>query len=105
MLYVKKRKMIKHVVCFKLIDNSYEKKIKAKEVLLSMIGNVYMALDIKVGIDFLESARSFDVILEVILASKEKLDEYQNDPYHCNVVKKYMHSVVEKSISIDMEIE
>lgn len=34
--------MIKHVVCFKLADNSYEKKAEAKKILLSMDGNVLL---------------------------------------------------------------
>ena len=32
--------MIKHVVCFKLKDNSYDKKCEARDVLLSMKGKV-----------------------------------------------------------------
>lgn len=96
--------MIKHVVCFKLKDNSLASKEKAKEVLLSMKGNVPLLKDIQVGIDFLGSQRSYDVILEVILESKEALEEYQNDPYHCSVVKKHMHEVREASVAIDYEL-
>ena len=57
--------MIKHIVCFKLKDNSAENCEKAKEVLLSMKGNVPMIKDIEVGIDFLHSERSYDIILQV----------------------------------------
>ena len=95
--------MIKHIVCFKLKDNSPEQCEKAKEVLLSMKGNVPMIKDIEVGIDFLHSARSYDVILQVILEEGE-LDNYQNDPYHCDVVKKHMHAVRESSIAVDYRI-
>ena len=55
--------MIKHVVCFKLADNSDEKKAEAKKILLSMDGNVPSLRGIEVGTDFLGSARSYDVIL------------------------------------------
>lgn len=96
--------MIKHVVCFKLKNNSLAEKEKAKEVLLSMKGNVPLLKDIQVGIDFLGSPRSYDVILEVILENKEALEEYQNDPYHCSVVKKHMHEVREASVAIDYEL-
>ncbi|MBO5926778.1 MAG: Dabb family protein, partial [Clostridia bacterium] len=34
-----------------------------------------------------------------------KLEEYQKDPYHVNVVKKYMHEHVETSIAVDYEID
>ena len=45
--------MIKHVVCFKLKDG--ESPEKAKEVLLSMQGNVPMLKGIEVGVDELKS--------------------------------------------------
>ena len=56
-----------------------------------------------VGIDFLHSERSYDIILQVTL-EKSELDNYQNDPYHCSVVKKHMHSVRESSVAVDYEI-
>lgn len=93
--------MIKHIVCFKLKDNSLANCEKAKEVLLSMKDNVKLIKDIKVGIDFLHSQRSYDLILEVILESKEALELYQQDHYHVSVVKKHMHEVRESSVAID----
>ena len=94
--------MIKHIVCFKLKDG--ESKEKAKEVLLSMKGNVPLLRGIEVGIDELRSDRSFDVILEVLLDDFSSLERYQKDEYHCNVVKKHMHAVAEKSISLDFKL-
>lgn len=38
------------------------------------------------------------------LKDKTDLENYQNDPYHCTVVKTYMHSVRESSIAVDYEI-
>ena len=95
--------MIKHIVCFKLKDNSPEECQKAKDVLMSMKGKVPMIKQIEVGIDFLHSERSYDIILQVTL-EKSELDNYKNDPYHCNVVKKHMHSVRESSVAVDYEI-
>ncbi len=93
--------MIKHIVCFK-IKEEYKNRIEeAKNTLLSMKENVPLVKDIHVGIDFLHSARSYDLILEVILESKEDLELYQKDEYHCNVVKKLMHEIREASIAID----
>ena len=93
--------MVKHVVCFKFENE--QKAEKAKEIFLSMIGRVPSALKIEVGVDFLHSARSYDVILMVELENREKLEEYQKDEYHCSVVKSYMHQNAEKSISVDYE--
>lgn len=96
--------MIKHIVCFKLKDNSLESKQKAKEVLMSMKGNVPTIKAIEVGIDFLGSERSYDIILQVLLESREVLDAYQNDEYHCGVVKEYMRNVRVASVAVDYEL-
>lgn len=96
--------MIKHIVCFKLKDNGKESCEKAAEIFRSMEGKVPQLRSIQVGIDFLHSPRSYDIILETTFDSKEELENYQKDPYHCDVVKKYIHSVQETSIAIDYEI-
>lgn len=96
--------MIKHIVCFKLKDNSKEECEKTAQILMSMKGNVPLLKDIEVGVDFLHSQRSFDIILQVTLENEKALEEYQNDEYHCNVVKKHMHSVMEKSVAVDYTI-
>ena len=96
--------MIKHVVCFKLLDNSIESKQETKNILMSMVGNVPSAKKVEVGMDFLGSPRSFDIILQVTLDSREDLDVYQKDEYHCNVVKTYMHSHISQSVAIDYDI-
>ena len=94
--------MIKHSVCFKLNDG--ESPEKAKEVLLSMQGNVPMIKNIEVGVDKLHSSRSYDVILSVVLEDMQALELYQQDNYHCEVVKKHMHAVTKNSIAIDYDI-
>ena len=95
--------MIKHVVCFKLSDKENQAS-KAKEVLLSMQGNVPMLRGIEVGVDELGSARSYDVMLTVLLDDMQALSDYQADEYHVSVVKKYMHSVTVASVAVDYEI-
>lgn len=94
--------MIKHTVCFKLKED--ESAEKAVEVLRSMEGNVPSALKIEVGTDFLHSARSYDVILQVTLKDRAALDVYQSDEYHCSVVKKHMHAVAATSVAIDVDL-
>ena len=96
--------MIKHIVCFKLKNSTDEERNKAAEILRSMEGNVPQLRGIEVGCDFLHSPRSYDIILQVTLDSADELDAYQNDEYHCNVVKKHMHSVAESSVAIDYEL-
>ena len=96
--------MIKHIVCFKLKDNSDENKKETKEILMSMKDKVPMVRDIQVGVDFLKSPRSYDIILQVELDDRDTLDAYQEDPYHAGVVKKHMHEVMESSIAIDLSL-
>ena len=91
--------MIKHVVCFKLKEGEDPK--KAAEVLSSMKGKVPQIIDMEVGVDFLKSPRSYDLILSVTLKDEAALNAYQNDPYHCSVVKTYMHAVREGSVAVD----
>lgn len=96
--------MIQHVVLFRLKDTSAENVQKTKEILLSMDGNVPMLRGIQVGVDLLHSGRSFDIGLFVKLDDMAALEAYQNDPYHCSVVKKHMHAVRSDSVAIDFEI-
>ncbi len=97
--------MIKHIVCFKLKDNSPENCEKAKEVLMSMKGNVELLRDIEVGIDFLHSERSYDLILQVVVDDEKALEEYQQHPYHVSVVKKHMHAVRSASVAVDYRMD
>ena len=60
---------------------------------------------IEVGTDILGSHRSYDVILQVVVESLDKLNEYQNDKYHVEVVKKYMHERIVSSVAVDYEID
>ena len=97
--------MIKHVVCFKLKDNSQDAKEKATNVLLSMITNVPQIWGIEVGQNVLDTPRSYDLILQVVVEDLKKLEEYQKDPYHVEVVKKYMHAHIESSVAVDYEVD
>ena len=96
--------MIKHIVCFKLAQPTEAACVRAKEVLLSMIGNVPTIRDIEVGTDILHSPRSYDVYLAVTVDDRAALDAYQNDSYHCNVVKTHMHAAASASVAVDFEI-
>ena len=96
--------MIKHIVCFKIKDEYKNRLLEAKEKMLRMKQEIPYLADVEVGLDFLHSARSYDLYLSVILQNKEDLDRYQNDPYHCSVVKTLMHEIREASIAVDFEM-
>lgn len=96
--------MIRHVVCYKLKDNSEEACKLTRDILLSMQGKVPQVREVSVGIDFLRSPRSYDLILQVTFDNREALKEYQQDPYHVSVVKKHMHAITETSVAVDYEL-
>lgn len=93
--------MVKHIVCYKLKDNSLENKQKVKDMMLTMKGKVGYFLDIKVGMNIIESERSYDIVLEMTFNSKEDLELYQKDEYHFNVIKPFMKEVRVSSVSVD----
>ena len=94
--------MVKHIVCFKLIDKKDAE--EAKKILLSMQGKVPTVRGIEVGIDELCSARSYDLFLSVLVDDFAALADYQKDEYHCGVVKKYMHAHAQNSVALDFEV-
>ena len=95
--------MVRHIVMFSLKDKSPEKLEEAKRVLLSMKDNVPMLKNIEVGVDFLHSSRSFDLVLITDFSTRKDSFDYQEDEYHKTVVKAYMHAHSEKSVAIDYE--
>ncbi|MFI3297594.1 MAG: Dabb family protein [bacterium] len=96
--------MVRHIVCIKLIDATAATMSETKRILMSMVGKVPTALEVNVLVDALRSERSYDVMLDVVVENWAKLDEYQADPYHCNIVKKYLQGVMQNAITIDSEI-
>lgn len=91
---------MKHIICIKLFDRTKANEVREK--LISMSGRVPQLVDIWVGLDFLHSARSFDVVMVAELKSRDVLDAYQNDPYHMKV-KEYLKAVAEKTVALDCD--
>ncbi len=74
--------MIKHIVCFKLSDNSEEMLNKTKDILLSMNGKVPMLRGIEVGVDFLHSPRSLKSICTRLQKARLQLIiTYKQNPH------------------------
>ena len=95
--------MVKHVLLNKLKETSKDKAQEMVDIFLSMKGKVPCVVDVVAACDFLKSARSYDVILEVTFNSPADLDEYQKDPYHCSVVKPFVHEHREACAVVDYE--
>ena len=96
--------MVKHIVMYKLKENSQKAKEELVNVFLSMKGKIDVLKDIETGVDFMGEDRSADVSLVCLFDSKEDLKIYADHPVH-QPVKQYVKSVVEKSVSCDYEIQ
>lgn len=95
--------MIKHIVCYKLKDSSIEGKKKVYDNFMRMKENIDLFVELNVGLDFLKSERSYDVVLEIVFENIEKMNEYQKHPYHVNIVKPFMKEARISSVSVDYE--
>lgn len=95
--------MIKHVLFVKLKDNSSQSCDKVKALFLSMKEHIDFIREIQVGIDYLHSERSYDVVLELCVDSPESLEQYQKHPFHVEQVKPYIHEVRSVSATVDYE--
>ena len=93
--------MIRHIVLFKIKDEYKSEIPQLVKNFYGMKGKIEGMTDLEAGADFLHSDRSFDVCLYVTLESPEALEAYQQDPYHCEVVKTYVASVREKAVAVD----
>jgi len=93
--------MIKHIVMWKLRDKADAVAIKAQ--LDELAGKIPGLLNIEVGIDFLESDQSADLVLIVELENREALEVYQNHPQHQAVVPLVKAAAISRSV-IDFEM-
>jgi len=79
--------MIKHIVFWKLKDEAnglskIENAKAIKEKLEALNGQIEGLIRLEVGMDFLGSAESADLVLYSEFENKEALDYYANHPLH-----------------------
>jgi len=94
--------MIKHIVMWKLRDKADAVEIKHK--LEALRGNIPGLLKIEVGIDFLGSEQSADVVLYSELESREALEAYQAHPKHQAVVPLVKAAAIARTV-VDYEVD
>lgn len=94
--------MIKHIVFFKLPEE-FEKKDLLIEKLNTLKDEIDFIRALEVGVDFLQSDRSFDLVLTVIVGSKEELSSYATHEKHLPVVEFIKSNGIETKV-VDYEI-
>ena len=85
--------MMKHIVMFKIKDDYKSEILNAKARMESMINKIEEIRALQVGIDFLHSDRSYDLVLEVLLDDEVALNKYQINEYHITTVKDFMKNI------------
>lgn len=78
--------MVKHIVFFKLPDNSDTNKQAVKDKIMSMQGKLDFVKHLEVGLNFSPEERAFDVALISDFETKEDLQTYATHPIHVDVV-------------------
>ena len=95
--------MIKHIVMFKLSEKTPENMEYAIKSLKSLEGNIETLKAIEIGSDFLESERSYDIVLTAQFDNQEDLKFYAQHENHLPVVK-IMQSLCTSSVVVDYKI-
>ncbi len=92
--------MVKHIVFFKLKDNSDENKRKVKEKLMTLKDKVKVLKHFEVGINFSDTERAYDLALISDFETKDDLEIYANDSYHQEIIA-YIKGVTQSSKVVD----
>ena len=95
--------MVKHIVMFKLSEKTPENMERAVNSLRSLEGNIEVLKSIEIGTDFLESDRSYDIVLTAEFDNKEGLAIYGGHKNHLPVVK-IMRSLCSKTAVVDYKV-
>ena len=93
--------MVKHIVMWRLRNKADAAEIKVR--LEALGGKIPGLIKIEVGIDFLESEQSADVILYSELESREALGIYQAHPEHVAVIPLVKGAAISRTV-VDYEV-
>jgi len=93
--------MVKHIVMWKLRDKADAAEIKTR--LEALQGKIPGLIKVEVGIDFLESEQSADVVLYSELENSEALGVYQAHPEHVAVIPLVKGAAVARTV-VDYEV-
>ena len=96
--------MVKHIVMFKLAENTAENLESAVNALNSMKGNIETLRSLEVGINYSESERSYDLALTTHFDDKEGLEIYAGHKNHLPVIK-IIQSLCSHSVVVDYEVD
>jgi len=94
---MKEIEMVKHIVMWKLRDRADAGAIKM--ALEALKGKIPGLISIEVGIDFLHSEQSADLVLITELTDRAALDAYQQHPEHQAVVPLVKAAAISRTVA------
>lgn len=95
--------MFVHIVMFRFRDENKDKNIeKVKSMLLALPEKIESLESMEVGVDFLHSERSMDLVLTSTFDNKDGLESYRVHPAHQEVVS-FIKEVTVESRVVDYE--
>lgn len=92
--------MLRHVVMFKLRDRQDAEELARR--LRQLEGGIECLKRIEAGVNALDDARAWDVVLLADFDSAEQLERYRVHPLHQKVLA-YIKSVVDRVATVDYE--
>jgi hypothetical protein len=95
--------MVVHIVMFRFKDENKAENIeKVKSMLLALPEKIESLKSMEVGVDFLHSERSMDLVLTSTFDDKDGLEAYRVHPAHQEVVS-FIKEVTVESRVVDYE--
>lgn len=94
--------MITHIVLMKLKDKSAEVTGKIRDSLMALPAQIPEIKHYEVGVNIVESARSYDIGLVSRFETLADLDIYSKHPAHVEALQ-YIRSVLESAVAVDYE--
>ncbi len=96
--------MIRHIVFFKLKDNSKANKQRIKDVILPLKEKIDVIKFYQVGINFSNEERAYDLALVSDFDSIEDLKSYAAHPEHLEVISQLKNEGVTTKV-VDFEYQ
>jgi len=95
--------MVVHIVMFRFKDENKDGNIeKVKSMLLALPEKIESLKSMEVGVDFLHSERSMDLVLTSTFDNRDGLESYRVHPAHQEVVS-FIKEVTVESRVVDYE--
>ena len=95
--------MLLHLVCFKYKSDTDQATRAQHRERLATLKALDGIVDLKVGADVVQSARSYDTGLSVTFTGRAALDAYAKDPRHVPIAQ-FGASISEHIVAVDFEI-